>query len=410
MSLSLLCAAAFGPVMAVAAGITGGVAVAGIGVLSSVGGGVLGDLVAGTINRLRPRGSGEPSQAEMESELSREIQQLLDAGDASTQSLRADIAAVLQKIDAGGTALRAAVEAGNEQVRGDVVTVMGELGTGFGELRFLVGGVERAAAEIQESLDSQDAKLRVLIDQNGRQLTEARLTREAVHMIELRARESAGREGMTGEGWRPHSFEGCPYRGLLPFDEAHAEVFYGRERLTAELVGKVAGRLTGTGLVVVTGASGAGKSSLVRAGLLPALARGLQLPGSASWPRLVITPTGDPIAELATHLAALGGTDAVALRDLLVSDPGQAHLAVRQAVVAEAGRRGHGSAFPGRAGARLVLVVDQFEQLFTLNPGEGGESYRQAFVAALCAAASTPGGPGGSPPALEGLGGVAQET
>ena len=61
----------------------------------------------------------------------------------------------------------------------------------------------------------------------------------------------------------------CPYRGLLPFGESDAEVFYGRERLAARL----AARASRGGLVVVTGASGAGKSSLLRAGLLPILAR-----------------------------------------------------------------------------------------------------------------------------------------
>ena len=65
----------------------------------------------------------------------------------------------------------------------------------------------------------------------------------------------------------------CPYRGLLPFGESDAEVFYGRERLSAELAARLAARASRGGLVVVTGASGAGKSSLLRAGLLPILAR-----------------------------------------------------------------------------------------------------------------------------------------
>jgi transcriptional regulator with XRE-family HTH domain len=52
----------------------------------------------------------------------------------------------------------------------------------------------------------------------------------------------------------------CPYRGLLPFGESDAEVFYGRERLAAELGAKAAARAAGGGLVVVTGASGSGKS------------------------------------------------------------------------------------------------------------------------------------------------------
>jgi transcriptional regulator with XRE-family HTH domain len=90
----------------------------------------------------------------------------------------------------------------------------------------------------------------------------------------------------------------CPYRGLLPFRESDAEVFYGRERLAAELAAKLTARAAVGGLVVVTGASGSGKSSLLRAGLLPILAQGQQIPGSDRWPRIVMTPTKDPLTEL----------------------------------------------------------------------------------------------------------------
>ena len=150
--------------------------------------------------------------------------------------------------------------------------------------------------------------------------------------------------------------------------------------------------------MVVTGASGAGKSSLLRAGLLPALARGMLVQGSERWPRMVITPGRDPLAELAIGLAALGGGDAAAVRDGLARQPAQAHLAVRQVLAADAARRGDERP-PGDGMLRLVLVVDQFEQLFTLNPGPDGETGRQAFITALCAAAS-PAGPGDDPPAL----------
>jgi transcriptional regulator with XRE-family HTH domain len=63
--------------------------------------------------------------------------------------------------------------------------------------------------------------------------------------------------GAPGPGHRGARRErGCPYRGLMPFGESDAEVFYGRERLAAELAAKLAGRAAGGGLVVVTGASG----------------------------------------------------------------------------------------------------------------------------------------------------------
>jgi len=210
----------------------------------------------------------------------------------------------------------------------------------------------------------------------------------------------AARDGMTpGADHKVTRWgRGCPYRGLLPFRESDADVFYGRERLAAELAAKLAARAVGGGLVVVTGASGSGKSSLLRAGLLPILARGQQVPGSDRWLRIVMTPTKDPLAELATRLAAVGGPDALAVRDGLVRNPDQAHLAIRSAVLAAS--RGGDPSGPDDDVARLVLIVDQFEQVFTLNPELGGAATRQAFITALCSAATSPAGPGQEPPAL----------
>jgi DNA-binding SARP family transcriptional activator/WD40 repeat protein len=92
----------------------------------------------------------------------------------------------------------------------------------------------------------------------------------------------------------------CPYPGLRPFGEDDAALFVGRERLTAEL----AGRLVDNDLVVVVGASGAGKSSLLRAGLVPAL-RGGGIPGSAAWRITVVTPGTQPTSALAGRLGEL---------------------------------------------------------------------------------------------------------
>jgi WD40 repeat protein len=191
----------------------------------------------------------------------------------------------------------------------------------------------------------------------------------------------------------PRWVRGCPYRGLLPFNEADAEVFCGRERLAVPLATRVARG----GLVVVAGAPGAGKSSLLRAGLLPILAQGGQIPGSGQWPRVVMTPASDPLTELADRLAALSGQDAAAIRDGLAQHPGQAHLAVWPAV--PAARDGEGHPAPGRP-ARLLLAVDQFEQIFTLGTGPEAEAQRRAFVTALHAAATNPAGPGQESPAL----------
>jgi len=385
--LSLLCAAAFCPVTAVGAGITGAAAVAGIGVLSSVGGGVLTGVITDAIDRLRGHNAeSSPSPPEIERALASEIGKVLTAGAADASALRAEIGAVLKQIDLGGDMLREAIDSGNEQLRSDLITAISVLGSDFAELSFLVSDVVAAAARIQHDLDEQRASTRVIIEQNAGQSAEIRRAREDLAIIERRTRPGTPADNDAEMHW-----EGCPYRGLLPFSEADAEIFYGRERLTTELAVKVAEQAGGGGLIVVTGASGAGKSSLLHAGLLPALARGLQVHGSERWPCRVMTPTKEPLAELATQLAALGGGDALTIRDGLARDPGQAYLAARQAVLA-----GTASSRP----TRLVLIVDQFEQVFTLNAGPDREADRQRFITALCAMTTNPAGTEEEPPAL----------
>jgi WD40 repeat protein len=78
----------------------------------------------------------------------------------------------------------------------------------------------------------------------------------------------------------------CPYKGLARYEPADAAYFFGRDRLVAELVA----HLIGSPLLAVVGASGTGKSSVVRAGLLPALQAGV-LPGSVDWRLVVTTPS-----------------------------------------------------------------------------------------------------------------------
>jgi WD40 repeat protein/DNA-binding SARP family transcriptional activator len=165
----------------------------------------------------------------------------------------------------------------------------------------------------------------------------------------------------------------CPYKGLARFESSDAAFFFGRERLVAELVT----HLVGAGLVGVVGPSGSGKSSLVRAGLLPALREGV-LPGSDRWRQLIIRPGEHPMAELADTAgrrdAAGDGNDRAT-----TGDDGKA----RQAMTP--GHRAGGWVRPALAGAeRLLLVVDQFEEVFTTCPDEGE---RAAFLAALTEAA-----------------------
>ncbi|MEO7196719.1 MAG: ATP-binding protein, partial [Pseudonocardiaceae bacterium] len=160
----------------------------------------------------------------------------------------------------------------------------------------------------------------------------------------------------------------CPYPGLASFGREQSRWFFGRDELTAELVTRLDTRLRGGGVQVVVAPSGAGKSSLLHAGLLPQLAAGA-LEGSSRWPALVITPTAHPLAALATEIAALTGADPATL----TADPPQCLEVLR----------GH----VGDEGSRVLVVVDQFEELFTLCTDDQD---RRVFIELLTQLASPP--------------------
>ena len=149
----------------------------------------------------------------------------------------------------------------------------------------------------------------------------------------------------NGTAIRGISLGVCPFKGLAFFDRADAEFFCGRERLVSDLVA----RLVESPLVGILGPSGIGKSSLLRAGVLPALGEGA-LPGSAEWRQVLLRPGAHPRAELRR---ALDGDLGQALEQL---SPGQ----------------------------RLVIAIDQLEEVFTLCEPE---DERAAFLEELASTA-----------------------
>jgi transcriptional regulator with XRE-family HTH domain len=136
------------------------------------------------------------------------------------------------------------------------------------------------------------------------------------------------------------AWPGGPYLGLVPFEERDAQLFFGRDELADQLVRRLAERPDGAGILLVAGESGSGKSSLLRAGLLPRLASGALGPGSQRWPRRVIRPTGSPLRELAMHLAELAGTDPVSVYRSLSAVPHEAPMLVEQAARTATGAAG----------------------------------------------------------------------
>lgn len=182
------------------------------------------------------------------------------------------------------------------------------------------------------------------------------------------------------DGEEPPAPGESPYKGLQYFDTTDAALFFGRERLTAELVAY----LRTHRFLAVVGASGSGKSSLVRAGVVPALQHGEPLQdgvlppeGSVHWPIHIITPKVHPLKELAATLTRDGESDLEQLR--LQDELGQD----ARVLDARASRL-----LSGGVANRLLLVVDQFEELFTLCRDA---SERKAFVDNLLTAAADDG-------------------
>jgi len=167
-----------------------------------------------------------------------------------------------------------------------------------------------------------------------------------------------------------------PFKGLLYFDEADADLFFRRENLAAHLMKRIeAGVKTGNRFLAVVGASGSGKSSVVRAGLVPALR--WRSP-SANWPIYVLTPSAHPLEALAAALTreAESVVATATLTDDLAADPRSLHLAVRRIT-----QRVRAS--------NAMIVVDQFEEMFTLCRSQLEQN---AFVNNLLTAAFEPGG------------------
>ncbi|MFF7730812.1 helix-turn-helix domain-containing protein [Streptomyces sp. NPDC008001] len=214
----------------------------------------------------------------------------------------------------------------------------------------------------------------------------------------------------AGGGRGPSRDEGvCPYRGLFSFEAGDARWFFGRDEATAGVVTQLTERLRAGGPLLVMAPSGAGKSSLLRAGLMPALARGvLPARGSHAWPSLLLTPGEHPVEELLGQVVTATGGSRRLLEKALEEGPDAFTAAVRTAAgslprpTGEASGPGPGTGYTdSEVPASLVIVVDQFEETFTLCRDE---RERAAFVEVLLALATVRRDGRGSPAALVVLG------
>jgi serine/threonine protein kinase len=170
--------------------------------------------------------------------------------------------------------------------------------------------------------------------------------------------------------------DGNPFAGLASFQEADADRFYGRSRE----IGAVLARLRSSPLVALAAPSGVGKSSLVRAGVIPALKR-----SGEGWDTFIVRPGRSPLASLCSILLDLGSS---ASAPIAASNAADEHIANLRAAPGQLGAALRAHAHSKRR--RVLVFVDQFEELYTLcgDPGE-----RAAFLACLDGVADDAGSP-----------------
>lgn len=171
----------------------------------------------------------------------------------------------------------------------------------------------------------------------------------------------------------PEPFDGLsPYVGLASFQEQDAARFFGREKLTQQLVARV----ETSRFMVITGPSGSGKSSLARAGLIPTLKSG-KLPGSNNWLYEILTPGRHSLEQLGRVVDSL-------TKNLTAGDD------IQREGKTDATRlhRWLETALGDQKNRRAILLVDQFEEVFT----QADETERTAFLNLLVHAATVKNG------------------
>ncbi|YAF94612.1 MAG: caspase family protein [Nodularia sp. CChRGM 3473] len=159
----------------------------------------------------------------------------------------------------------------------------------------------------------------------------------------------------------------CPYRGLRAFAEEDAQYFYGRETVIQQLISD----LTLKSFIAVVGASGSGKSSVVQAGLVAHLRHGKLLPGSQDWWMRSVRPGANPLEALSRRLVDSGTEREKAYQQMQLE--GMLHQGVE----------GFANWLRNRPEPIVVLVVDQFEELFTLAPSQDRQNFLEIVLGAL---------------------------
>ncbi|MEA5515899.1 eIF2A-related protein [Nodularia sp. UHCC 0506] len=159
----------------------------------------------------------------------------------------------------------------------------------------------------------------------------------------------------------------CPYRGLRAFGEEDAQYFYGREVVVQQLISDLAQK----SFIAVVGSSGSGKSSVVQAGLIAQLRRGKLLPGSEDWWMRSFRPGTNPLQALSRRLVDSG------------TEKEKAYQQRQLEGMLYQGVEGLAHWVRHRPEPMVVLVVDQFEELFTTVPSEDRQRFLEVVLGTL---------------------------
>jgi WD40 repeat protein/energy-coupling factor transporter ATP-binding protein EcfA2 len=349
---SLLAAAVapvcLGPLLA-GTGVVGAVSALGT-LVAGLGTSHLSSCLEGCLKRIKGR-SSHLSESELRKELESDLVASMGAQGAEAAALRQELSQFLRSVDGIETALTAA----RDDIKQTMAEMFADVGEELEEFRWILEDTRHILHDIRSdqavALAAQRAQLDLLRSQAADISTI--LDRLSGPMVDVTRLEREPRP----QGTAPN-----PYKGLVAFEPEDADVFFGRERLVAELLA----RLDEGGLLALVGPSGSGKSSLLRAGLM---ARLLRDPAPATgWSTVPSTAGRRPLEELAVQMAALSGVLPSEPLYQLELDHRALALSIKQVLAGEP------------SGTQVLVAVDQFEEIFVQA---GNEAERTSFIEAL---------------------------
>ncbi|SDT78505.1 AAA family ATPase [Actinoplanes derwentensis] len=327
--------------------------------VGGLGSNYLADTLADTARRLRDQEppAGGWSEARWRDAIAADLLPRLAAADDRGRALHEEISRVLREVGAVAVAIAEAAVT-DDDLRRALEGAFQELGLGVAELGWMVTDVRQSVDGLRQDFARQTIELNRRLDEVRRHLVD--VTREQLPVGDEVPAEVPG-------GAVP------PYPGLVSFQPEDAPRFRGREPQIAQLLSRVAEQALGGPPLVVTGVSGAGKSSLLRAGLLPAIAGGALGEEATAWSWVLADPGVRPLADLVTRLHHLDG-----------SGTAEENTRLLREIRHSPRRLGELAAKAATAGHRPIIVIDQFEELFTQCPDP---AERLAYVTALTSAA-----------------------